>query len=46
MYRLVITSPRLSDLTATHVVWVGEVVTTIARPGIIMINNIQVHIDV
>lgn len=34
------------NLTCRHVIWVGEVVTTVARPGTVMINNIQVHIDV
>jgi hypothetical protein len=36
----------LTDLTSRHFIWVGEVVTTIARPGTVMINDIQVHIDV
>jgi hypothetical protein len=34
------------NLTSRHVIWVGEVVTTVARPGTVMINDIQVHISV
>jgi hypothetical protein len=34
------------NLTSRHVFWVGEVVTTVARPGTVMINDIQVHISV